>query len=471
MSENTYSSIKTQIRDKEFNQEVERRIEEMIKVKGETLELEFEKKVSQKENYIKELENTIKNINQENENEKLILDNKNKDEINKLKNNITELEQKLKNNEDIKQKDIENTRKDIEIEYKDRINELNKIIAELNSKIENTSKENEQKIKIQRMETENEYKSKINELETSIITLKNSEEMIKNQYELEKKNIEEKYNLELKNKDETIEYYKDLKAKLSTKMLGETLEKHCEISFERNIRPYISNVQFGKDNDASSGGKGDYIYREYDSNGIEVLSIMFEMKNQNDETATKKKNSDFYKKLDQDRKNKNCEYAILVSLLEQDNEIFNDGIYDASHEYEKMYVIRPQFFLSIIGILRNSAMNALKYKKELQVIQNQNIDITNFEKELNDVKEKFGKNYRLASQKFTDAITQIDNSIKALQKTKEALLGSENNLRLANNKLEDITIKKLTKNNKTMQEKFDELNKDNDKEEKAQEEE
>lgn len=270
--------------------------------------------------------------------------------------------------------------------------------------------------------------------------------------------LKDKYETELKSKEEMIAYYKDLKAKLSTKMVGETLEQHCEIEFEKLRATAFHNAVFGKDNDAATGSKGDYIYRETDENGVEIISIMFEMKNEGDETATKKKNDDFLRELDKDRTEKKCEYAILVSLLEADSELYNSGIVDVSHKYPKMYVIRPQFFIPMITLLRNAAQNSLKYKSELALVKAQNIDITNFEDELNDFRESFGRNYRLASEKFKSAIDSIDKSIAQLQKTKDALLSSENNLRIANNKADELTVKKLTKNNPTMAAKFTELN-------------
>jgi hypothetical protein len=283
--------------------------------------------------------------------------------------------------------------------------------------------------------------------------------------ELEKKNLEsslkQQFLVELKAKDEQIAFYKDMKAKLSTKMVGETLEQHCEIEFNKLRATAFQNAYFEKDNDSSSGSKGDFIYREKDNVGNEIISIMFEMKNEGDRTATKKKNEDFFKELDKDRNEKKCEYAVLVSLLEADNEYYNTGIVDVSHRHPKMYVIRPQFFIPIITILRNAAMSAVLYRAELALVKAQNIDITNFEDKMNNFKESFSKNYELASRKFKDAIEGIDKTIKELEKTKAALLSSENNLRIANDKAEDLTIKKLTHGNPTMKAKFDELSKKN----------
>lgn len=262
---------------------------------------------------------------------------------------------------------------------------------------------------------------------------------------------------DLKTANSAVELYKDMKTKLSTKMLGETLEQHCEIAFEQlRATGAFKNAQFGKDNDATSGSKGDYIYREFDDNGVELISIMFEMKNEADQTATKHRNRDFFKELDKDRTEKKCEYAVLVSLLEADSELYN-GITDVSHEYTKMYVVRPQFFVPIIGLLRNAASSALQYKSELALVRAQNVDISNFEENIEDFKRAFGKNYELAGRKFSEAIEGIDKTIHQLEKTKAALLSSENNLRLANDKAQDLSIKKLTKGNPTMQAKFEDL--------------
>jgi hypothetical protein len=270
-------------------------------------------------------------------------------------------------------------------------------------------------------------------------------------------NLKDKYETELKSKEEMIAYYKDMKAKLSTKMIGETLEQHCETEFNKLRATAFAGAYFEKDNDARSGSKGDYIYRETDADGNEIISIMFEMKNEGDETATKHKNEDFLRELDKDRVEKKCEYAVLVSLLESESELYNSGIVDVSHRHDKMYVIRPQFFIPMITLLRNAAMNSLKYKSELALVRAQNIDVTNFEEQLDDFRSSFGRNYRLASEKFQTAIDSIDKSIAQLQKTKENLLRSDDNLRIANNKVNDLTVKKLTRGNPTMAAKFAEL--------------
>lgn len=282
----------------------------------------------------------------------------------------------------------------------------------------------------------------------------------------EKKNLEiqltqekDREKILLEQKDEQIAYYKDLKTKMSTKMVGETLKQHCEIQFNQLRATAFRNAYFEKDNDARTGSKGDYIYRETDANGVEIISIMFEMKNEMDETATKHKNEDFYKELEKDRREKNCEYAVLVSMLESDSELFNAGIVDVSYKYDKMYVVRPQCFIPIITLLRNAAMNALSYKQELAVVRSQNIDISNFEENLMNFKDDFGRNYDIAHTHFDKAIDEIDKTIDHLQKVKRELQGSDNQLRIANNKVDDISIKKLTKDNPTMQAMFEELKK------------
>jgi hypothetical protein len=282
-------------------------------------------------------------------------------------------------------------------------------------------------------------------------------ERVELEKQLAEKSMKDKYETQLKDRDDAIERLKDLKVRLSTKMVGETLEQHCETEFNRIRATAFPRAYFEKDNDARTGSKGDYVFRDSDEAGTEIVSIMFEMKNESDETATKKKNEDFLKELDKDRTEKGCEYAVLVSLLEPDSELYNTGILDVSHRYPKMYVVRPQFFIPIITLLRNAAMNSLEYKSELALVKAQNIDITNFENELDTFKAAFAKNYDLASRRFQTAIEEIDKSIDHLQKTKDALLGTDRNLRLANDKAQDVTIKKLTRGNQTMAAKFTEL--------------
>jgi hypothetical protein len=353
-----------------------------------------------------------------------------------------------------KDKEITELKANSKSELIEKLSEKDSILAELKSKIENFETVKElavskatKEIEKQRDTFENDIKTK--ELESQ--NLKNS--------------LVQKYSTELQTKDDIIKYkddeiarFKDMKLKLSIKMLGESLEQHCEIEFNKLRATAFQNSYFEKDSDSSLGTKGDYIFKETDEENNEIISIMFEMKNQGDETINKKKNEDFFDKLDKDRLKKNCEYAVLVTLLEADNELYNSGIVDVSHRYHKMYVIRPQFFIPIITFLRNAAMNSLQYKAELTKVRNQNVDITNFEEEIDAFKKGFAYNYDLASRKFKIAIDEIDKTISNLQKTKTALLSSENNLRLANNKAGELTIKKLTYGNPTMKAKFDELN-------------
>jgi hypothetical protein len=341
-----------------------------------------------------------------------------------------------------------------DIAQSEKLNRKENEILQLKAKIENVEVEKKLAVNEAVQKVVKERDNFANDLKTK---------------ELEKQNLEstlkQKYSTELQNKDAIIKYkddeiarVKDMKLKLSTKMLGETLEQHCEIEFNKLRSTAFQKSYFEKDNDSKSGSKGDFIYKETDDAGNEIISIMFEMKNEGDETATKKKNEDFFRELDKDRNEKKCEYAVLVSLLEGESEYYNTGIVDVSYKYNKMYVVRPQFFIPIITLLRNAAMNSMQYKAELALVRSQNLDITNFEEKMNKFKDGFARNYELASRKFKDAIDGIDKTIKELEKTKAALLSSENNLRLANEKTEDLTIKKLTYNNPTMQAKFEALN-------------
>lgn len=412
IDEGDYESIIKQIKDKEFEKELKIREEKYINEKEAALK-------------ISEANATIK-LNEE-------LSKKDK-EISELKNELKtreiETESKL-------EKKYSGSIKDKEIE----INEL----------------KNQLKLKEQEMALAIKDATATKEKEIDILNTKI--ETNKNEYLIKEQSLKDNYEEKLKTKDGEIAYYKDFKARQSTKMIGESLEQHCSNEFNK-LRPLFKNVYFEKDNDVKTGSKGDFIFRETDDDGTEVISIMFEMKNEADTTATKHKNEDFFKELDKDRKEKNCEYAVLVSLLEIDNDYYNNGIVDVSHKYEKMYVVRPQFFIPLITLLRGAALNTLEYKKELKLIQNQNIDISHFEENMNTFKEGFARNYRLASEKFKKAIDEIDKTIDHLQKTKEALLSSENNLRLANNKADDLTIKKLTSNSPTMAQMFDELKQD-----------
>lgn len=423
--ENSYADIVSQVRNKEFAEDVHK-------------QLEFAKKQFETEKALAK------------EQEKRLYD----EERANFEQKILSLELALKN-ADVKEE------KNVQEALHQKEKEFSALQAELDQL--------KQQLQFKEVELSQKFQEDLHAKERTILELKQEKELqqkeqevqqtaLKEKYELELRSKKDQFELELKAKDEAIAFYKDFKAKQSTKMVGESLEQHCEIEFNRLRMTAFPRAEFGKDNDAKTGSKGDYIYREYDENGIEILSIMFEMKNENDETATKKKNEHFFKELDKDRYEKQCEYAILVSLLEADNELYNTGIVDVSYQYPKMYVVRPQFFIPIITLLRNAALNSLQYKQELALMRDQHIDITHFEEDLETFKKGFARNYELASKKFQSAIDEIDKTIKSLEKTKAALLSSENNLRLANNKAEDLTVKKLVKNNPTMKQRFEELN-------------
>ncbi len=427
IDENLYADIVSQVRNKEFAEDVHK-------------QLEFAKKQFETEKALAK------------EQEKRLYD----EERANFEQKILSLELAMKN-ADVKEE------KNVQEALHQKEKEFNALQAELDQL--------KQQLQFKEVELSQKFQEDLHAKERTILELKQEKELqqkeqevqqtaLKEKYELELRSKKDQFELELKAKDEAIAFYKDFKAKQSTKMVGESLEQHCEIEFNRLRMTAFPRAEFGKDNDAKTGSKGDYIYREYDENGIEILSIMFEMKNENEETATKKKNEHFFKELDKDRHEKQCEYAILVSLLEADNELYNTGIVDVSYQYPKMYVVRPQFFIPIITLLRNAALNSLQYKQELALMRDQHIDITHFEEDLETFKKGFARNYELASKKFQSAIDEIDKTIKSLEKTKAALLSSENNLRLANNKAEDLTVKKLVKNNPTMKQRFEELNSD-----------
>ncbi|PWL73834.1 DUF2130 domain-containing protein [Candidatus Gastranaerophilales bacterium] len=413
VDENHYASIVKQIKDKEFSKELKNR------------EIQFE---NDKNNLIKLT--------------KLELEKEFNKELNDKDAKINELESEIKAKEET-----------FVAKLGEFIAVKDKEVLELQNKLKNFNKDKD----LQIANIMSDMSNKLAAQENFILKMTNESELAEKEFKLREQSLKDQYENQLRFKDEEIERYKDFKAKLSTKMVGETLEQHCEIEFNRLRATGFQNAYFEKDNDAKSGSKGDYIYRDKDSEAGEFISIMFEMKNEMDTTSTKKKNEDFLKELDKDRREKNCEYAVLVSLLEPESELYNSGIVDVSHKYPKMYVIRPQFFIPIITLLRNAALNSIEYRKELALVKAQNIDVSNFEAAMNDFKEKFSKNYELASRKFKTAIDEIDKTIDHLQKTKDALLSSENNLRLANNKAEDLSIKRLTKNNPTMQVKFAEI--------------
>lgn len=406
-----YAEIVKQVRTREFNDELQRQKSAMDSEKKMAVELAVTQAKSQKD-----------------------------DEIAKLKNQLAAQSNELNN---MKDKSA--------AELKIALSEKEQEITQLRSTIDaNKSK------------TELEIKTALQQKDSQITDLQNKLKLEQSEAQLRENNLKQQYDTQLKAKDETIAFYKDFKARESTKQIGEDLEQYCLAEFNKNRAIGFQNAYFDKDNEVSkaSGSKGDFIFRDFSGEGddkIEFISIMFEMKNQADETATKHKNEDFFKELDKDRKEKNCEYAVLVSMLEEDNDYYNTGIVDVSYKYPKMYVIRPQFFIQLISILRNAALNSLEYKKEIAQIKNQNIDITNFESDLNLFKDKFLNNVDLAMRQHSSAIEEIDKAIKTLQKIKDLFEKSDNNLRLANNKLEDLTIKKLTRNNPTMKQKFDEL--------------
>lgn len=441
-----YADIVKQVRDETFEQQIQERLKLAEQDKTAALKLAksettglVQKAEATKELEIKELQAKLDAINVENKlavKEALLDVEKERDELkHQLEKSNRDNESSLLLTEARLAKDSQEStaKKDVEIlELKSKINSLDTshklAIVEAVSSVEKQREE-----------------------------LKNNLDKAKLEKELSEKSLADKYETMLKDRDDSIDRLKDMKARLSTKMVGESLEQHCEIEFNKLRPTAFPNAYFEKDNDARSGSKGDYIFKDKDENETEIVSIMFEMKNENDTTATKKKNEDFFKELDKDRREKGCEYAVLVSLLESDNEFYNSGIVDVSHRYPKMYVIRPQFFIPIISLLRNASMKSLEYKTELALVKSQNIDITNFEDDLDKFKTAFGKNYDLASRKFKKAIDEIDKSIDHLQKTKDELLGTDRNLRLANDKAQDVTIKKLTRNNPTMNAKFNEM--------------
>jgi hypothetical protein len=446
-----YFQIVHQIRDREFHDEIGRREQEMQKqaqteAKAARMEQEasYKDAIAQKDGELAE-----KDL-----------------EIERLKAQLTsaDKEKDLAISAAVQEKanELMAARMEQEVSYKDALAQKDGKLAEKNQEIERlkaqlTSAETEKSlaVSVAVQEKDRELASKDKEISdlNGQLAIKDTENV------LAQKSLKEQYDEKLKHKDEQIEYYKDFKARQSTKMVGESLEQHCLNQFNSLRMTAFPSAYFEKDNDAKTGSKGDFIFRESAEDGTEFISIMFEMKNEMDTTATKHKNEDFFKELDKDRREKGCEYAVLVSLLEIDNELYNNGIVDVSYRYEKMYVIRPQFFIPMITLLRNAALNSLKYQRELAIVKNQQLDILHFEENMNAFKEGFARNYRLASEKFSTAIEEIDKSITHLQKIKDALQSSENNLRLANNKAEDLSIKKLTKNAPSVREMFDEIRK------------
>lgn len=438
IDESIYAKIVKQVRDKEFNEDLKKRLEEEHLREEQALELQktsLEQYYQDKEYKLKEEYNkSILELKQQVLNKDL----ETKEILSKKDKELVELKTKLDNQTEL-------VKSKVSKEYQDEVYQKEKIISQLQSDI-----------MIQESKYKLELQDNLNKKDKEIGSLQNTIENTKNSYLLKENNLKEAYEEKLKLKDEQIAYYKDFKAKQSTKMIGESLEVHCNNEFNK-LRPLFPKSYFEKDNDCKNGSKGDFIFRDYDDEGTEITSIMFEMKNEADKTASKHKNEDFFKELDKDRKEKNCEYAVLVSMLEIDNDYYNEGIVDVSYKYPKMYVIRPQFFIPIITLIRGMGLNTLEYKKEIELLQKENIDISHFEENMNSFKESFGRNYRLASDKFKKAIEEIDKTIEHLQKTKENLLSSDKNLRIANDKAEGLSIKKLTSNSKTVREMFGNL--------------
>ena len=438
VDESGYAQIVQQVRDKEFEKELERREKELAQKNENDLTIA---RMEQEKSHNEELS---KKNNELVEKDRL---------IEQLKSQIAgnETEKKLAINEAVQKKEKESD---------STISKKNEELAEKEREIEHLKAQLERADTEKKLAVSEAVQSKEKELSdkvTEITELKGQLSSKENESQLKEKSLKEQYEDKLKLKDEQIEYYKDFKARQSTKMVGESLEQHCLTQFNSIRMTAFPTAYFEKDNDAKTGSKGDFIFRESSADGTEFISIMFEMKNEMDETATKHKNEDFFKELDKDRREKGCEYAVLVSLLEIDNELYNNGIVDVSYRYEKMYVIRPQFFIPMITLLRNAALNSLKYQQELQIVKNQQLDIMHFEENMKVFKDGFARNYELASRKFQDAIEDIDKTIKALEKTKADLLSSERNLRLANDKAQDLSIKKLTKNAPSVRAMFDDI--------------
>mgnify|MGYP002563558615 CR=1 FL=1 len=446
VDEADYASIVSQVKNAEFNDELNRRLEEVRKqyaaeLKADVMKSEqtFGQKLSAKDIEIGKKNTEIERLKARIDNMAQAKALELAGEMNKKNQEISELKAK-----------IESTAQAKALELAGELAKKDKEISELKS----TIAQSKDACQIAVLEEQRRSQDALKEKDNRIVELTGMVSLQKNEAALRENSIKETYEMQLKQKQEEVDYYKDLKTRMSTKMVGETLEIHCSTEFNR-MRPLFPNAYFEKDNDASGGSKGDFIFRDYED-GFEYISIMFEMKNEMDQTATKHKNEDFLKKLDDDRRAKNCEFAVLVSLLEPESELYNTGIVDMSHRFPKMYVIRPQFFIPLITLLVQTSKKSIEYQRQLAVARSQSIDVTNFENRLNDFKEKFANNYRLASEKFKTAIDEIDKSITHLQKIKEALVGSERNLRLANDKADGLTIKKLTHGNPTMKEKFKE---------------
>lgn len=459
IDETAYAAIVQQVRDNAFEREIERRMQELtnrLKAENQLEKAESDKVHNYTENQLNakiiELENKLT----QSENEKKLAV---ATAVQGIEKKVADLESKLNQSEAEKQLAVNTAVQAIEKKIGEMKVEKSQLEGKYNQEIDKLRHQIDSGEQAKNLAVQTAIAAKDKELahqQNEIVRLKGEVEKAEQNTELQMKNLKENFDVQLKNKDDAIAYYKELKTKMSTKMIGETLEQHCELTFEQARAIGFPKAYFAKDNDASSGSKGDYIFRDYTDDGQEYISIMFEMKNEADTTATKHKNEDFLAKLDKDRQTKGCEYAVLVSMLEPDNELYNAGIVDVSHKYPKMYIVRPQCFLPMITLLRNTAQHSADYKKELALIKAQNIDITNFENKMNEFKDRFSYNYDLAAKKFKSAIDEIDKTIEHLQKVKEGLLSSGNNLRLANEKAQDLTIKKLTYNNPTMKAMFNE---------------
>ena len=447
VDETGYDQIARQVRDKEFTKELERREKELETKKEKDLELI---RLKEEKEYT---EGIIKKEAEISAKDQLIAELQAKLDASETAKKLAISEALEKKNQEISKGEKEHSENLMKKEAE--ISALDQKITELQAKLD----AGETTMKLAVAEAVEKKNEELSQKTSEIADLKGELKNKETESRLSEKSLKEQYEEKLKLKDEQIEYYKDFKARQSTKMIGESLEQHCLTQFNSIRMTAFPNAYFEKDNDSRTGSKGDFIYRECGEDGTEFISIMFEMKNEADMTATKHKNEDFFKELDKDRNEKGCEYAILVSLLEIDNELYNNGIVDVSYKYPKMYVIRPQFFIPMITLLRNAAQNSLHYRQELQIVRNQQVDILHFEENMNAFKEGFARNYRLASEKFATAIEEIDKTIDHLQKTKAALLSSENNLRLANNKADELSIKKLTKNAPAVKAMFDELKK------------
>ena len=440
VDEADYASIVSQVKNAEFDAEVERRLGELNERHKAEQELATAKT---EQNYQTQLNNKQLELGAL------------EAEMKRLKTEATSRLELIKGEKDAEIAKLKSQLERIEAQKQGELNlalsEKDKTIAQLNATIE----QNAAKLQLAVMEERTKAQQEVQNKEKEITQLRSDAELEKREAKIHEAALLKSHEEELRRKQELVDYYKDLKTRMSTKMVGETLEQHCSIEFEQYIRPMMPNAYFEKDNDAAEGSKGDFIFRDSED-GTEYISIMFEMKNEMDTTTTKHKNDDFLKKLDEDRKKKGCEFAVLVSLLEADNDLYNNGIVNKSHMYPKMYVIRPQFFVPFINLLVQTSKKSLEYKKQLILAQSKEVDVTNFENQLEDFKEKFGRNFRLASEKFHTAIDEIDKTIDHLQKVRKALVGSEDNLRLANDKAEGLTIRKLTYKNPTMKAKFDE---------------